>query len=534
LPRELVERTLLLLDTKSVLKCRLVNREFNAIIQSSTLLQYYLACTAAGVVDNPQSPLSYAERLVLEAGGTDAWRKLTPMFETTIKVIDQPSTLYELTAGNYFSTDQHRRDLYYCHLPSSPQDNPQWLRIPGHCPGQSWSGIILDIGMAIYEHDLVINVISSEVGNQAGMMQRRSLDLVLLKFSTGEYLQYHPLARHPLIHVQRSPSVQPYIAVRIVGDNLALLVHDQDGSKLFIFDWKTGHQRLQHKATENAYDDSVPVFVSPELLLVPNRILSRFEVWHLSPSHRNPNPPAQILSLQLPTFSVNYSINWIYCHGEPGPFIHSIPYFPPRPFIPSSENSIITVNFLLQSLPGLESAYKLVMHRRTLLDMIQKWTSPSLLEQQEASSASRYNILQIQWADWGPSISRWFQLVTGTHMWWIFQSTGQRCVFLDPNPRDKRKSRVAVADFNLHNVGRNAEIMAQLRRGEGEHNSGNGINGEGENEAELEMLDHEGVFLEEVYMGLKCVVHHVPGEYDFDGVLMDEEILLGLKVSARK
>ncbi|KIL70493.1 hypothetical protein M378DRAFT_156644 [Amanita muscaria Koide BX008] len=63
LPRELVERTLLLLDTKSVLKCRLVNREFNAIIQSSTLLQYYLACTAAGVVDNPQSPLSYAERL---------------------------------------------------------------------------------------------------------------------------------------------------------------------------------------------------------------------------------------------------------------------------------------------------------------------------------------------------------------------------------------------------------------------------------------------------------------------------------------
>ncbi|KAM6496270.1 hypothetical protein JOM56_008976 [Amanita muscaria] len=228
------------------------------------------------------------------------------MFETTIKVIDQPSTLYELTAGNYFSTDQHRRDLYYCHLPSSPQDNPQWLRIPGHCPGQSWSGIILDIGMAIYEHDLVINVISSEVGNQAGMMQRRSLDLVLLKFSTGEY---HPLARHPLIHVQRSPSVQPYIAIRIVGDNLALLVHDQDGSKLFIFDWKTGHQRLQHKATENAYDDSVPVFVSPELLLVPNRILSRFEVWHLSPSHRNPNPPAQILSLQLPTFSVNYSIN---------------------------------------------------------------------------------------------------------------------------------------------------------------------------------------------------------------------------------
>ena len=72
-------------------------------------------------------------------------------------------------------------------------------------------------------------------------MQRRSLDLALLKFSTGEY---HPSARDPLIHVQRSPTSQPYVSVRIVGNNLALVVNGQGGSKLFIFDWKTGHKRL--------------------------------------------------------------------------------------------------------------------------------------------------------------------------------------------------------------------------------------------------------------------------------------------------
>ncbi|KIL60576.1 hypothetical protein M378DRAFT_83581, partial [Amanita muscaria Koide BX008] len=464
LPHELVERILLMLDTKSTLKCRLVNREFNAIIQSSTLVQYYLACTAAGVIDNPQSPLSYAERLEALKKREDAWRKLNPVFETTIKANDQPSTSYELTAGNYFLCDDRWKDLHYCHLPSSLQDNPQWVRIPGHGPGQGWSGSIVDMGMAVYEHDLVVSVIS-----RADMQPGHSLDLVLLKFSTGEY---HPLARRPLIHVRRSPSAQPYTTVRIVGDNLALVVDDRDGSKLFIFDWRTGHKRLQHEAIEDAYEYSIPVFVSPELLLVPNCILSHFEVWHLFPSHPNPNSPVQILSLQIPAVSDNYSIIGIYCHGELIPFLHSMPYLPPRPFFPSSEDSIIVIKLLLESFSAFRrSAYNIILHRRALLDIIQKWTSPSLLEQQEglptwltnevtvhkvadpndgsvrlaaqsefvstmlhpgprsrdsptlatsqtshmstdsssssgsALSTSRYNIPQVRWANWGPHFS---------------------------------------------------------------------------------------------------------------------------------
>ena len=106
-------------------------------------------------------------------------------------------------------------------------------------------------------------------------------------------------------------------------------------------------------------------------------------------------------------------------------------------------------------------------------------------------------------------------------------------MFLAANPDDSRKCRIGVADFNLHNVRKNAEMMAQLRQ-EGEDDSGNGKNGEGkkeENEEGLEILDHQGAFSEEVYMGLKCVVNHVPGEYDFDVVLLDEERLLGIKVS---
>jgi hypothetical protein len=75
-------------------------------------------------------------------------------------------------------------------------------------------------------------------------------------------------------------------------------------------------------------------------------------------------------------------------------------------------------------------------------------------------------------------------------------------------------------DFNPHNLWKHAEMMTQLR-GEGEDNVIN----------EMGQLDHKGVFSEEVHMGLKCVVYRAPDEYDFDLVLMDEQRLLGLKVS---
>ncbi|KAM6497441.1 hypothetical protein JOM56_007914 [Amanita muscaria] len=556
LPHELVERILLLLDTKSVRRSRLVNREFNAIIQSSTSVQYYLACEAAGVIDNPQSLLSYGERLEALKKREDAWRKLKPAFETTIKINDLPSALYDLSAGNLFRLDTNRKELHYCRLPSSPRDNPQWFRILGF--GPSWSGSIVGMGMAVYEHDLVVSVISESDGaddvDNADMPQH-TLYLVLVKLSTGEY---HPLARYPKIHIQRSFSALPYISVKIVGDNLALVVHDRlPHGNLFIFDWKTGHRRLKHEAPADAYENSIPVFVSPEILLVPNRICSCFEIWHLFPSHPDLIPPGQILSLEIPV-TYYHNIISMESHGELGPFLHSMPYFPPRPFFPSSESSIITVNLLLQSFdnrPTLRKAYKLVIHRRALLDIIQEWTSPSHPEQRSlptwpqnkvtvhkvadpedgsvrlaaqselcslvegdlpqtadylslatsptsptshksadssspgsaSSTPQFYSLLQVQWANWGPPISRWFR-VNKTHQGWNNQSIGQRFAFVDPNPSDTTKCIVGVADFNLHN----AEMMAQLGR-EGKDN-------EGKHE-ELEILDHEGGFRKKCVWG---------------------------------
>ncbi|KAM6499833.1 hypothetical protein JOM56_005341 [Amanita muscaria] len=544
-----------------MLTCKLVNREFNEIIQSS-LLQYFLACKIGGVIDNPQPPLSYAERFEALKKREDAWRKLKPVFEMTISVNRQRfSRICRSTEGVLFLGDHNLKDLNYCHLTSFPQDNSQWIKIPGHGPALNWSGILVNFVTALYEHDLIVNFFSSGIENQADM-QWYSLDLVLLKFSTGEY---HPLARSPRIHVQRSPEVKPWVVSRIVGDNLALMVHSNDGTfsdKLFIFDWRTGRKLLQHEATENPY--SSLVFVSPELLLVPNCVLSHFEVWHLPPQQPNPKPPIQILSLQTPAVSPEYSIFDFGCYGEPNPFLRSMPYLSARPFFSSPENSVIAVTLRMSSNSGRPLSYNLIMNRRALLDTIQTWTSPSLLEQQEYLTTWLTNEVTVHqitdpedgsvgldvqsklvstmphprssprtlpWAKWGPPISRWLQ-VSEFQARWLGNSHGQRYVVSEPNPLDRRKMMVSVVDFNPHNVRRNADMMARLRSREGEGSNGNNEGSKEEAKGkEFEILDHKGVFSEEVYMGLKCVVHRAPEEYDLDLVLMDEQRLLGVKLN---
>lgn len=251
LPPDLLERILLQLDGQDVITCSLISRQLNVFIRSSITLQYCIACHAAGVVDNPHCKLSYPERHEALLKREMAWRRLNPVFTMTFDVPHTPSALYDLTAGVYCSGDVNNQDVHYCSLPSTPQDILQWNTIYGRGPNKNWNGFIVDFGMAIYEHDLIINVISfvhrNLFNNCLLMLNIRSpsntpltfhsLSMILLRFSTGEY---HPLAQCPQIYLMDSLQTDPDIVLEISGDNVALL----SGDVLFIFDWKTGKRRL--------------------------------------------------------------------------------------------------------------------------------------------------------------------------------------------------------------------------------------------------------------------------------------------------
>jgi hypothetical protein len=161
LPLDLLEQILLQLDAQDVRTCALLSKEFNTFIRSSIVLQYLIACHAAGVVDNPHCKLSYAERYEALSKREKAWRRFQPLFTKKFNVPNKlPFGIHKLSAGVYLLGDSNGRDLRYCTLPSTPDEVPQWATIHGHGPKKDWNGAVVNVGMAIYEHDLIVNVIS--------------------------------------------------------------------------------------------------------------------------------------------------------------------------------------------------------------------------------------------------------------------------------------------------------------------------------------------------------------------------------------
>ena len=161
LPRDLLEQILLQLDPQDLVTSALISRRFKTIIHSSIALRYHIACHAAGVIDNPHCNISYAERYNALLKREKAWSRLQLVFSKTFDLPHKPASIYGSTTGVYLSGYIDEQDFRHCALPSTPDDVPRWIALDGHDPSDlNWNGTIISVGMAIYEHDLIIMVIA--------------------------------------------------------------------------------------------------------------------------------------------------------------------------------------------------------------------------------------------------------------------------------------------------------------------------------------------------------------------------------------
>jgi hypothetical protein len=166
-PDDLLEQIFMHLDAQDVRKCMLVSKQINDFICSSMILRYRLACHAAGVVDNTYCTLSFAARYEALMKRERAWCRFQPAFIKTFGSDDVHSRfpMWNLTSGVYLTCDAFANNLRYCFLPSTPNDVLQWTTIPKHTPivELTWNRPRADVtrgaGMAIDEHDLVVNVL---------------------------------------------------------------------------------------------------------------------------------------------------------------------------------------------------------------------------------------------------------------------------------------------------------------------------------------------------------------------------------------
>lgn len=129
----------------------------------------------------------------------------------------------------------------------------------------------------------------------------------------------------------------------------------------------------------------------------------------------------------------------------------------------------------------------------------------------------------IPWIQWGPDITRWFNS-DSTATRWITTTAGQRCVVMMDNgsvDSHDEGSLIIVIDFNPHNV---RKLAQKLKDQPGK---------DFRCMTEPSSTVHFGAFKEDIVSKLPCRAVGAK-QLRYDGVLMDEERLIGIKVCTNR
>lgn len=243
--------------------------------------------------------------------------------------------------------------------------------------------------------------------------------------------------------------------------------------------------------------------------------------------------------LNLPPLTRRASIIRLGCRAEPnptgpGPLVNPTPSN--RPFRDNAEDAIILFSVLIEDIqihPGQfhfpqTRPFSFIVHRRALLDHIpavHRACAPFCSAPESAPEA-----VQVPWETWGTSTTRWFEGDPAS-MRWITTTAGQRAVTME----DRASTPIIVRDFNPYAV-----RSACARAAAGGHlqqrcnwsedlPNGNLMTVK----VDDSVLAAGSVFKDDVRSSLPYVEVVTRTEYFYEGVLIDEERILGLKVCTR-
>ncbi|KAG6810835.1 hypothetical protein H0H92_010130 [Tricholoma furcatifolium] len=516
LPPETIIHILTFLDFADIISICRVNTVLRTCVNTSQSLQYRFATQIAGATDNRLCPLTIKERFELLRRRENGWSRFKVDFRKSLPILHQPYGIYDLTSGIYLMGDVNQKALHYCKLPSKREDTLSWQKID-----LDKDLTVVDVGLSLYEHDLVAVVTTKQIP-----MDALEVEVHLLQFSTG---MPHPLAKNPALFVRKAyPPVASAIGIEVVGEYLALVTTPNISelcARFCVFEWKTGAVVLDYPVQHSTYCSIV--FLSPRHILLANAFPGSLDVFVIPPREVHtaegfdPDVDEPMVRLGLPMIHRGYSIRAIYGRAEPNPAPTGIPHST-LPFHPAPEDAISIFNMHIRSDGGHEwGDFSMFVHRSALLALCEEYMPP--LTAWTEGGADRQVQVCVSWDLWGPPRTRWIDAAVVP--WWITTSTGQRCVLsITPEALEAGAPPfVTILDFNPIAVRR---VLAEYA---------------GKAQKELEgvsivythasRMGHR-VFVEPVESTLPYVsiARHIVSEkdFEFDGVLMDEERLLGL------
>jgi hypothetical protein len=272
--------------------------------------------------------------------------------------------------------------------------------------------------------------------------------------------------------------------------------------------------------------------------VIPNLIQNTLEVAKIV---IDPDDTPRLLPLSvlhLPPLTRRASIVRLGCRAEPNPTGSSplaIPAPSDRPFRDKPEEAIILFNVLIEDVhlhagqfhfPETRP-FTFIVHRRALLAHVpdahrgRPPFHPAPAPDPDSASPPAH----VPWAAWGVAATRWFEGDPAS-MRWITTTAGQRSVTMEENV----PTPILVRDFNPYAV-RAARARAiasgvsQRRNWSRQLPNGNRMT----LKVEDSVLTAGSVFKEDVRSSLPYVEIVTRAEYRYEGVLIDEERILGLK-----
>ncbi|KXN81081.1 hypothetical protein AN958_06125 [Leucoagaricus sp. SymC.cos] len=517
LPPEILTHILLFLPSTNVLTCHLVNRYLHKLITGSVEIRYYLAGQLTGQIDNPRSTLDIAERLDRLAKREKRWDYIEPTFaKTKVDVPFFTSGIYDLTGGVYLLGESSRKVLHYMYLPTTPDEEVVWKEVRTKHP-------IIDMGLCVYEHDLLAIVTTQPVefdpltGSALSSNHDHEIRLALHQVSTG---QLHPEAQKPIIRVVTTRWERPAVGIEVVGDNLVLILAyyehpSKPDDQVFVYNWKTA--KLKMATPYHTY--SGLLFLTEDIILLPNTNTGSFEFFKLPHDAPDLIIPQPFFALALPQLATDKKFSHISCRADPNPtssFHHSSKPFHADPFhaiaiftIHVRPSNMIAPGFIPHFAPS--SSFVLFVHRSSLVKCLERFP--------EAISDTG-DIEPVPYSMWGQDACRWF-LAEALSTRWITTTAGQRCIIIQDINLDVERAPFILLNFNQKDVARVLEDEARDRQ---------------EKEKRLTAMvrpddpipDERHVFREIGYSSLSYTVCASKKKYPFDGVLIDEERIIGL------
>jgi hypothetical protein len=375
------------------------------------------------------------------------------------------------------------------------------------------------------------------------------LEVRLLKFSTG---QPHPLAEKPIIFIDE---IVPFgtcgIQMEVVGDFLALLITFTEWNRnhdvFFLVRWKTG---LTHRVSISRFLQIRPPslilyvqlgsleqgaykhfsYLAQDTLVIPNLIHHTFEVIKIVVDSDQTPYFVLLCVLHLPPLTGSASLYHSFCHAAPnptgsGPLV--VPSPSDRPFRNKAEDAIVIFNMSYSDFPQAGARggwFSFIVHRRALLahvPAVHRACAPFCLPPGPAPT-----VVHVPWSAWGPPATRLF-VGSSLALYWIATTAGQRAVALE----NRTPTPIIVRDFNPHSV-RVARALAVesgwSREGNWSKQLPNG------NRMTLRVEDSviagSYIFEEDVRTSLPYVEIVTRDEYDYEGVMMDDQRILAFKV----